>query len=241
LRKALELNPDLSLAHHLFAHLEVEAGHAREAMVRLLGRARASGSDPELFAGLVHACRYCGLLDASVAAHERARRLDPRVVTTAAHTFLMRGDLDRAIEADSGRPAYVRAIALARSGRTAEAIEIMTADVAEQTNPQMRNTLGGILAMLNGRLDESRAYFEKLRLIDFRDPEGLYYWATTLVQVEDHEGALDLLRRAVDGGFHTAPALVRDPWLDPVRGRPEFVSILRRAEEKMRAAQESFH
>ena len=35
------------------------------------------GNDPELFAGLVHACRYCGLLDESIAAHAEARRLDP--------------------------------------------------------------------------------------------------------------------------------------------------------------------
>ncbi len=39
------------------------------------GRRRAV--DPEHFAGLVHACRYAGLLNASVAAHEEARRLDP--------------------------------------------------------------------------------------------------------------------------------------------------------------------
>ena len=45
-------------------------------MTRLLDRAQSRTTDPELFAGLVHACRYCGLLDASRAAHERARHLD---------------------------------------------------------------------------------------------------------------------------------------------------------------------
>jgi hypothetical protein len=40
-------------------------------MVRLVSRARAA--DPELMAGLVTTCRYCGLLEASVAAHARAR------------------------------------------------------------------------------------------------------------------------------------------------------------------------
>ena len=60
-RRALTLNPDLSVAHNQYAHLEADLGHARQAMTRLLTRVRGGRSDPELFAGLVHVCRYCGL------------------------------------------------------------------------------------------------------------------------------------------------------------------------------------
>ena len=77
LQRAFRINPDLSLAHHLYTHFEVDAGRSLEAMVRLLGRVRGCSSDPELYAGLVHACRYVGLLDASIAAYRRATRLDP--------------------------------------------------------------------------------------------------------------------------------------------------------------------
>ncbi len=90
--RALALNPDLSMAHHLYAHLEVELGRALDAMLRLLTRAHARGNDPELFAGLVTTCRYCGLLDASVAAFERAQHLDPAVRTSVAYTFYVRGE-----------------------------------------------------------------------------------------------------------------------------------------------------
>ena len=51
-------------------------------MVRLLGEAERHGNDAELFAGLVHACRYCGLYEQSIAAHTEARRLDPNVPTS---------------------------------------------------------------------------------------------------------------------------------------------------------------
>ena len=61
-KRALELNPQLPLAHNLYTYLEVELGGAREAMLRLLERAQGRAGDPELFAGLVQACRYCGLL-----------------------------------------------------------------------------------------------------------------------------------------------------------------------------------
>ena len=43
----------------------------------------------DLFAGLVLACRYSGLLDASLAAHHRARLLDPLVQSRASPHLLM--------------------------------------------------------------------------------------------------------------------------------------------------------
>ena len=67
-KRALELNPELSSAHNLYAQLEIDLGRAREAMVRLIGRARVRGNDPETFVALGTACRYAGLLPASIAA-----------------------------------------------------------------------------------------------------------------------------------------------------------------------------
>ena len=74
--RALELNPRLSVAHKFYANLEGEMGQAQRALMRLLGEANHNGNDPELFAGLVHACRYCGLFEQAIAAHDEARRLD---------------------------------------------------------------------------------------------------------------------------------------------------------------------
>ena len=81
-QKAFRLNPDLALAHNFYTLLETDLGRSLDAMKRLLKRAHSHRNDANLFAGLVHACRYCGLLEASVAAHERARRLDPHVRTS---------------------------------------------------------------------------------------------------------------------------------------------------------------
>jgi TolB-like protein len=89
-KRALEINPELPLAHKLYAQLEVDLGRALDAMARLLQRARTADSDR--FAGLVSACRYCGLLDASVAADKRARQLEPRVRTSIVHTWFLLGD-----------------------------------------------------------------------------------------------------------------------------------------------------
>ncbi len=77
-RRALALNPRLSVAHKFYANLEADIGQARAgAACGCSARRRCHGNDPELFAGLVHACRYCGLFEQSIAAHAEARRLDP--------------------------------------------------------------------------------------------------------------------------------------------------------------------
>jgi hypothetical protein len=72
-------------------------------MLRLIERARAGTGDPEIFAGLVHACRYCGLLDAAVSAYQHARRLDPDVRTSIGHAYWMLGECEKAIESDQER------------------------------------------------------------------------------------------------------------------------------------------
>ncbi len=126
MQRAFRINPDLSLAHHFYTHFEVDAGRSLEAMVRLLGRVRGSSSDPELYAGLLHASRYVGLLDASIAAYRRATRLDPGIRTSVAHSFFMLGDFERAIELDADDPAYLTVLALHALGRSDEALDLLS-------------------------------------------------------------------------------------------------------------------
>ena len=91
-------------------------------MLRLIDRARGRPSNPDLFAGLVHALRYCGLLEASVAAYEQARRLDPTIPTSVCHSYWQMGDVRRAVETDLGDDRMMRMLALILEGRTSEVI-----------------------------------------------------------------------------------------------------------------------
>jgi tetratricopeptide (TPR) repeat protein len=75
--RALEFNPDLSLAHSQYAFLEAELGRARNALARLLGCGETVSTSPDLFVALVLCCRFCGLLEASVAAHDGHTNLIP--------------------------------------------------------------------------------------------------------------------------------------------------------------------
>ena len=116
IERALELNPDLPLAHNLYTNIQVDQGHALDAMRRLLKRLRSSKTDPELFAGLTHASRYCGLLQASLEADRQARRLDPNIHTTVTHTYFAMGDYQGALEA-AGRGLWLFHAAAAGDAR----------------------------------------------------------------------------------------------------------------------------
>jgi TolB-like protein len=240
LSRALALNPDLSIAHYFYSHLEVEAGRARQAMLRLLARARQDPSQPELFAGLVHACRYCGLLEASAAAHERAARLDPGLVTSVAQTYLLQGAWDKAIAADRGDPAFVKALAYVQSGRREEGLSQLHALLERGIHSKLKDLIASMIAALEGRYDDVVRAVHQLVAEGFRDPEGLFHWAGALSMAGDQDGALALLEQSLDGGFHVPAALLHDPWFDPLRALPDFRHLVRRAEELQREALVAF-
>jgi len=236
-RRALELNPELALAHNLYTQLEAERGHAVEAMKRLLERARANHNDPELFAGLVHACRYCGLVDACFAAHSQARRLDPNIVTTVGNAHLMMGDYQAALETDASD--YTRVLTLTFMGQEQEALHHIEESDSKDLPAISRLLLVTLRTSLQGRREESvQATNQVISL--FTDPEGLYYMARQLSYLGETAGSLATLKRVVDGGFFCVPVFARDPWLDPLRTHPEFVNILRQAEARHQDARAVF-
>src|SRR5262249_55296321 len=152
-KRALELNPDLSVAHHLYAQLETDLGRSAGALMRLTARGVATGADPQLFAGLVQACRYCGLFEGSVGAHERARALDPQIATSVRHTFWLMGDYTRALQ-ESGR-FYFDPMVLGAIGRRDEAIELLRASAQTNRPEMMRLFLFSLRALLEGDVDAS--------------------------------------------------------------------------------------
>ena len=235
LKRALGLNPDLSVAENAYAYLEVDLGRAEAAMVRLVRRARERPSDPELFAGLSHATRYCGLMQASVAAAQRATRLDPAVRTSAVQTYYMRGDYERVLELDP--EPYIRALALASLGRTPEAITALEA-VDQSVDSRLVSYTIGLLHLLRGEQADSARIFRQLK--GMHDPEARYHVARHLAQLHEPAEALQVLEGAVSDGFFCVPAMVRDPALDSVRGLPAFAAILREAEARHRRAIISF-
>jgi serine/threonine protein kinase/tetratricopeptide (TPR) repeat protein len=239
--RALTLNPDLPVAHNLYTNLEVELGQAEAALLRLVRRAHDHTGDPELFAGLVQASRYCGLLEPSIAAFERARRLDPHIRTSVAHAYLAIGEYEQAIATNVEDQPVLTAYALDALGRTAEAVSLLQ-EIDKQTLPKLyRLYVRGTLRIFEGIRAEAIQSFQSLLAgTSMRDPCGWYYAARSLAYVGQQDAALDCLQRSVSGGFFCFPWLTRDPWIDSVRHRPEFRGLLADAEGRHRRAADAF-
>jgi eukaryotic-like serine/threonine-protein kinase len=229
LRRALELNPDLALAHQLYTPIQVDEGRALDALIRLLRRLHISRNEAELFAGLTHVCRYCGLLQASVAAHLEARRLDPNIQTSVVHTYSMLGDYQATLDVSKNNYGFDMPVSLAMLGRVDEAIQLLKDNEPPPEFRIARLYTTSFRALLEGNREESIHASDQLLGETFRDPEGWYYQARQLAYLSEAERALAALSRAVDLGFFCYPTMLRDAWFDPMRANPEFVRILERA------------
>jgi tetratricopeptide (TPR) repeat protein len=238
-QRALSLNPDLAIAHSLHAQLMIDTGRADEAMRRLVERVQQSPTDPELYAGLVHALRYCGLLDASIAAHRKARRLDPTIPTSVHHTWWMAGDYERALAETLGDIGYMQGLALASLGRDREAIAALRWRERETTEGRIRPYLRSLRVLLEGDSAQSRTAAEAA-VATLVDPEAIYYMARTLARVGASERAVHELDRVVRGGFWCHEVFVRDAWLAPIRERPDVQAILEHARSQMERAKAWF-
>jgi tetratricopeptide (TPR) repeat protein len=245
LRRALELNPRLSLAHKFYANLEADMGQAQRGLVRLLGEATRHGNDPELFAGLVHACRYCGLYDASIAAHAEARRLDPNVPTSLEQTLLMTGDIDRILALDpapimAGGDNAIRVIALGLAGRRDEARQALQIRPTSSI-PALQTWTGHLMAWLERRptgMIFAAAPFNALKIQE--DPEAMFQEGWLLCDIGDYERGLDLIQQAVAKGYAVAPTLSGSRQFDAIRKDPSFQVILAQAEAGRRDALAAF-
>ncbi len=239
-QKALRLNPNLTLAHNLYTHVQMDQGRSLDAMRRLLSRAQNRRGDAEIFAGLGHVCRYCGLLRPALMAHQEARRLDPLIPTSIMHTYFMLGDYQRALENSGGDFGYGTAVVLGMTGRAEEAIAMLRQQELAKPWRLGRLYLTSLRTLLEGKREESIAVNVELMQATFRDPEGMYYMARQLGYLGDQPRAMEMLSRAIDNGFFCHEAMVRDPWFDSLRGRNEFTMLLNKAHQLQREALTAF-
>jgi len=205
-------------------------------MLRLLGEANRHGNDPELFAGLVHACRYCGLYDQSIAAHEEARRLDPNVPTSLEQTLQMTGEVERLLAVEhpvgvTGGDHVIRVLALGLAGRRDVARGMLLQMGLWPQVPAFKSWTGYMLAWLDRRPEEMKtilAAIAPVRIMD--DPEAKFQEGWLFCDVGEYEHGQELLRQAVENGYFAATTLSKSPHFDGIRNGPAFQEILAKAE-----------
>ena len=223
--RALELDPVNGAAQYYYAQLEIDLGRLDAALARLLERVRHRRAEPHVYAALVHACRYSGLLEESLAAHHQAQRLDPTVATTVHHTYYMQGDYARALREAHRSNDPFEARVLWAMGREAEALAAARKEESRFASiPLMRSFSSALRAALEGRRPEGlRGPAAVGRSSRFRDGEGLFYLGGLYAKLEEPQRAHAALTDAARGGlplpagFRTRripdPASTDGPWL----------------------------
>jgi len=154
------------------------------------------------------------------------------------HTLFLLGEYERCA-AESERfwaPGSIWTMALACGGHTAEATR-----VAQIETQRYANTVFG---------DPSLGYpYDRVRLrraVDallasgFRDLEGMFYQALTLAHAGDSDRAVEILDDVVDRGFYPYQTFASHAWLDALRERQDFKTILQKAEHRHHQAHASF-
>jgi len=211
-----------------------------DALTRLLRRLHISRNEPELYAGLSHVCRYSGLLEASVAAHLQARRLDPHIATSIEHTYIMLGDYQTVLDSAMDSFLFGKPFALAMLGRKDEALKMVSDNEPPANITIARLYMGSFRKLLEGDAAGCMGMMEELLTTTFRDPEGVYYMARQFGYFQEKERAMNTLSRAIDLGFFCYPAMVRDPWFDCLRDIARFNEILAKARTQHQRALDAF-
>ena len=240
--KAWELDPESPLLHNLYTYYQLEElGDGRGAMLRLLERIGEQPTEANLWAGLVPACRFQGLYAASVAAHERARTLDPKITTSVEHTYMQLGEFERALAAAPEHgDSYLRAAHKAWQGDDAAAIQLLERALGEDFEGAHDYYIGAPLDALEGRVAEAEAKLRRVRDMGVRDPEAIFLLARTAGRAGTVELGLELVETMIERGFYAPEGLERDPWFDSLRGEPRFQAALKQAREGQREAAAAF-
>jgi TolB-like protein/tetratricopeptide (TPR) repeat protein len=240
-QRALELSPNLPLAHRFLTHFESEGGHAPNAIVRLLKHAATNRQDAQLFAGLVHACRYAGLFDASVAAHDEAMRLDPTVATGVEYTLAqMPGGAERVAQMTQRHrgnfDGVFPALAISTPSRAREVLA--TVDVT-RVPPAYQKSFAAISAFAGG---DSHATIDAIdrAIAAHVDPEALFLFGLMLTRIGEHDRGLGTVAAAVRSGYSPTETLRTSEAFDRVRERPVFRTIEEDAAQRARAARQLF-
>jgi len=197
----------------------------------------------------VHVCRYCGLLDASVAAHQSATALDPGIRTSIGLTRLARFEYDRAMQAaGSDVDDDLRIIVLIAMDHREEALQIarrLTARISDRDNTEpMRRALR---LYLENRREEAVTALHEASGVDpandtvwphFPDGEDAIGIAYLYARLGRNDLAQLGFRAGVEQGYFCASQFERHPLFDPLRSHPGFqetMSLARQRHERAAA------
>ncbi|MDQ2777211.1 MAG: protein kinase [Acidobacteriota bacterium] len=240
--KAIALNPALPEPRIYMANLFTDTGRVEEAAPLLRVALESSPNNAEAHWELGYAYRFGGMLRASVAECELARRLDPEVKinSSALNSYLYLGEYDKFLKSlpanDSSYILFYRGFAEYYKGNKEEAAGEF--DRAFELTPSLLQAQVGKSLSYGLRHQEGRG-LELLRQTEKKidengvsDAEGIYKVAQGYAVLGDKDSAMRVLGRSIEGGFFCASYFERDKLLDSLHGERRFEELLGKARDR---------
>lgn len=239
-QKALDLDPELAVAHSAMASVRVHADWdfegAEQSYIHALDLEPGLVAAHQQYAVLL---TYTGRIPAAIEHFETARDLDPLLPDPGGvdlgGLYEMNGEPERALAAWTEReklaPSYLSTYVrhgtyLCRAGQYDEAIALITRALASETSWSAAN-LAYCLA-LAGRRDEAIAKLGELTNLagmQYVSPVGL---ALVHMALGDRDAAFAALERGFELRSLRMLGLRSFPSWEPLRGDPRFDDLLRR-------------
>ncbi|HEX9689012.1 MAG TPA: hypothetical protein VGB47_08085, partial [Thermoanaerobaculia bacterium] len=225
--RALELEPNLAEAAQRLIVLQVEEGNLTEAWEAASDLVRRRPDSAFAHFAMSYLLRYAGLLDESARECEAALTRDPKSYRwrSCAATYVALGNLERAkvfldLDPASEIARRLRHSIFVRQGRYDEALAIAPPG-GEPLGDWYRSCLERRPPSAPGPLPAAIPE----EIVAVRDSEPKYAIAQAFALCGERDGALQLLRTAVEQNYCGYPAMDRDPLFASIRGTREFAEI----------------
>lgn len=234
--RAIELAPDMADGHlALGLLLDIDFTDPRSALDAIDAALRLNPGSVRVLIQYARITSHYERREDSIAAARKAAELDPVSVYAAhmlGHVLYFGRRFEEAVEAchhtlelDSHypKPHYFAAMSLHWLGRHQEAWQ----EIQQEPLSWMRHT--GATAILHslGQPEEAEAHFAAL--VELGKTENNFVQQADIhAQLGNLEAALDCLDQALELGDPGLSQLLVDPFLDPLRGDPRFVALLRK-------------
>lgn len=241
--KALALNPDLVEARIYEANMLTDTGRVEDSVPLLRAALATSSRSAELHWELGYAYRFAGMLEASVAECEEARRIDPEVKinSSAINAYLYLGQYSKFLDSlpktqDVAYIVFYRGLAqyyehdlqdAAANFDRAYALEpsLLPARIGRAISDSIAGDHVAALSILNQTDNEMEAQ-------GVSDAESIYKIAQAYAVLGDRTASLHALNHTIKGGFFCHQCFITDPLLAGERSDPEFQRLMREASQR---------
>jgi DNA-binding winged helix-turn-helix (wHTH) protein/tetratricopeptide (TPR) repeat protein len=240
--RALAQRPGSPHALGLKAAVLTETGRVEDAYALVAqGPAREQSAELAFFEG--YALTYAGFLPEAAERMERALRIDPAFLTAGGWTpnaLLYLGEDERFLSLlpDAGSPLqrYYRGYALARRGRTDEALRVLQPAYRERPGDVFARLARALAEILAGRGDAASLILRQLadqrRELGASDGELTFKVAQLLARAGEPEAARAELELAIAQGFFCPRCYLDDPDLAAALTRAGLGSLVGPARQR---------